>query len=223
MNRPEILRVVLALATMVAVSDCTSFSPRFPTDAGAMQADFGIVVARASYAQLTADYAVTNRHTANLVWGDVIKSQIHDLAFFRHKGAAPEWADAVVGDPVVVNGNPVNWGDWIAADVLDVPPLWPWRQSEAGSVVAIQPSYLESDYNVRGAMAVFVRGGGSSPGFSGGPVVDSKGRVVGVVSGPVELVLLKGQPYRKGDSVVIPSSTVWSEFHRLIKQEVAEK
>ena len=213
----------LAPLALALLTGCTSFSPRFPTDAGALQGTVLLVNERASYTQLTPDYAVTNDHTAHLVMGAVTRSDRYDLAYFKHHGIAPVWANAVLGEPVTLAGNPNSIADYVASIVFTIPPLWPDRETEASQVIAIRewtgsnPGHGQVPFD-----AVFFRGP-ARPGYSGGPVVDANHEVVGIMSASVASRPAHEYHYGVGDGIAIPTALVWSEFHRLVQPEVASK
>jgi hypothetical protein len=214
---------LLAPLTLALLTGCTSFSPRFPTDAGAMQGTVLLVNERASYTQLTPDYAVTNDHAAHLVMGGVTRSDRYDLAYFKHRGSPPVWSDAVLGEPVTLAGNPISGWDYVASVGFGIPPLWPDRETEASQVIALVqwgcpcPGKGQTPF-----AAVFFRGP-DRPGYSGGPVVNADREVVGVMSGVVTGRPAHEYHYGVGDGIAIPTALVWSEFHRLVQPEVASK
>lgn len=213
----------LAPLMLLALTECTSFAPRFPSDAGALQGPGVLSWHRAAYTQLTPEWAVTNRHADGLLFAHPVESKNFDLAFFRHAGTPPQWADAEMGEPVKVNGNPFGWADFAVFAVFDIPPIWANREQADGYVVTQAPWYGQAGgYTISGGMTLFIRGA-SEDGFSGGPIVDPKGRVVGVVWGPIEKLPPGEARYRIGDTAAVPSEVVWSEFRRLVPAEVAAR
>lgn len=210
---------IIAISAIATLSACTSYAPRSPTDAGAMQASLIVYNERASYTQLTPDYAVTNAHTAKLVDGAVIRSDRYDLAFFKHTGAAPRWGTSVPGDPVTLHGNPIGAWDYILGLGLGVPIVWPDRQLMQSQVIARMP-WTEKGHSP--VDTIFVSGPAIS-GYSGGPVVNEHNEVIGIMSARIAQVPAHEYHYGVGDGIVIPASTIWAEFYRLLNDQVAQK
>jgi hypothetical protein len=108
--------------------------------------------------------AVTNAHNANLLArGSVIGvRQDYDLLFFRTpKSAAPPTAAPVIGQSVSAYG---QGGD---------------RELRVARGVVREIKHCSGCT----APAYFVFAGNAGPGFSGGPVLDSAGRLVGITFG----------------------------------------
>jgi S1-C subfamily serine protease len=108
--------------------------------------------------------AVTNAHNANLldaknVIGVAAQS---DLMFFRAGGAAPPpTAAPVVGEDITAYGQDLDGKLRLAHGVV--------------SQITKTPGYDASPY--------FIFTGNAGPGFSGGPVVDAAGKLIGIVFG----------------------------------------
>ena len=108
--------------------------------------------------------AVTNAHNANLLArGSVIGvRQDYDLLFFRTpKSAAPPTAAPVIGQSVTAYGQGGDRELRVARGVVREIKQCP---------ACTAPAY-------------FVFAGNAGPGFSGGPVLDSLGRLVGITFG----------------------------------------
>lgn len=108
--------------------------------------------------------AVTNAHNANLVDPELEIGQAgdYDLLYFRDpRNAAPATAEPLVGGAVTAYGSDAQGGLRLA-------------HGEVREVVAcagcVEPAF-------------FTFSGNAGPGFSGGPVVDEAGRLVGIVFG----------------------------------------
>ena len=108
--------------------------------------------------------AVTNAHNANLidpknVIGVAIQS---DLMFFRAGGATPPLTAAPVGgEAITAYGQDLDGKLRLAHGVV--------------SQIARTPGYDASPY--------FIFTGNAGPGFSGGPVVDGSGKLIGITFG----------------------------------------
>ena len=108
--------------------------------------------------------AVTNAHNANLVDPQNVigTATLSDLMYFR-AGSVPPPATAmpVVGAAVTAYGEDVDGELRIAhGKVVEI---------------AVTPGYAASPY--------FIFQGDAGPGFSGGPVVDSSGKLIGITFG----------------------------------------
>ena len=108
--------------------------------------------------------AVTNAHNANLLAPNSVIGvrQDYDLLFFRtSRNASPQTAAPVIGQSVSAYGQGED------------------RQLRVayGVVKEIKPC------DGCGAPAYFVFAGNAGPGFSGGPVLDRSGRLVGITFG----------------------------------------
>ena len=135
--------------------------------------------------------AVTNAHNANLLEPKSVLGtrQDYDLLFFRtSKKAAPQTAAPIIGQGVIAYG---QGGD----SELRV----------AHGVVREIKQYLGCT-----APAYFVFAGNAGPGFSGGPVLDDSGRLVGITFG------YKDQG-RQRLIYAYDMSRVWAEFSALQK------
>jgi S1-C subfamily serine protease len=163
------------LACLVALAGCAVSSgvviPRIgdPVLAGAYIAlskttDMGIDHDEGAAVAIAPGIAVTNAHNANLVDpAQVIgTSTDYDLLFFRaDRTSAPPDAAPAIGEPVTAYGQGAS-GDLRVAH---------------GVVRAVQPC------PGCGPSAWFTFAGDAGPGFSGGPVVDAQGRLVGITFG----------------------------------------
>lgn len=135
--------------------------------------------------------AVTNAHNANLLArGSVIGvRQDYDLLFFRTpKSAAPPTAAPVIGQSVTAYGQGGDRDLRIARGVV--------REIKQCSGCT--------------APAYFVFAGNAGPGFSGGPVLDSSGRLVGITFGYKD-------ESRRRLIYAYDMSRVWAEFSALQK------
>jgi hypothetical protein len=108
--------------------------------------------------------AVTNAHNANLVDPENVigTATLSDLMFF-HAGAVPPPATAtpVVGAAVTAYGEDVDGNLRIAHGKV--------------AEITMTPGYATSPY--------FIFQGDAGPGFSGGPVVDASGKLIGITFG----------------------------------------
>jgi hypothetical protein len=108
--------------------------------------------------------AVTNAHNANLLEPKSVigTRQDYDLLFFRtSKAASPQTAPPVIGQSVTAYGQGGNGELRVAHGVVRTIEQCP---------TCTAPAYF-----------VFV--GNAGPGFSGGPVLDGSGRLVGITFG----------------------------------------
>ncbi len=108
--------------------------------------------------------AVTNAHNANLVDPKLVigTATLSDLMFFRAAGGAPPATAApVVGESVTAYGQDLNGKLRFASGVV--------RQ------IVMTPGYAASPY--------FIFFGDAGPGFSGGPVIDASGKLIGITFG----------------------------------------
>ena len=115
--------------------------------------------------EIAPGIAVTNVHNANLLdKNDIIASAMpsSDLLFFRRPGTAnPTTAAPVVGESVTAYGQDTDGR---------------LRQAHGTvSEIARTPGYADSPY--------FIFAGNAGPGFSGGPVVDAAGKLIGITFG----------------------------------------
>jgi hypothetical protein len=108
--------------------------------------------------------AVTNAHNANLLEPKSVIGvrQDYDLLFFRtSRNASPQTAAPVIGESVIAYGQGENRELRIAQGVVKEIKQCPGCTA---------PAY-------------FVFAGNAGPGFSGGPVLDRAGRLVGITFG----------------------------------------
>ena len=115
--------------------------------------------------RIAPDIAVTNAHNANLIDPRLVvaRDQDFDLLFFRSPGApAPQTADPSPGLDVIAYGQGADGELRVAHGVV--------RQ-------------IASCNGCGPEAAWFTFAGDAGPGFSGGPVLDEKGRLVGITFG----------------------------------------
>ena len=108
--------------------------------------------------------AVTNAHNANLLDPKNVIGvrQDYDLLFFRTpKSAMPQTAEPVIGQGVTAYGQGADGELRIAHGVV---------REIASCAGCTAPAY-------------FVFAGNAGPGFSGGPVLDGSGRLIGITFG----------------------------------------
>jgi hypothetical protein len=169
------LRGFLVLACLMAMAGCAVSSGMAaqqiadPVLAGAYIAlskatDLGIDHDEGAAVAIAPGIAVTNAHNANLVApGQVIGISIgYDLLFFRTaRNAAPPDAPVTIGEAVTAYGQGAGGELRIAH----------------GMVKALQPC------PGCGPSAWFTFAGDAGPGFSGGPVLDAQGHLLGITFG----------------------------------------
>jgi S1-C subfamily serine protease len=112
--------------------------------------------------------AVTNDHNSNLVTAREVLGfgSASDLMFFRtSRAVAPPVAAPVLGEAVTAYGQGTDRELRVAHGVI--------------CNIASTPGQIDSPY--------FIFSGNAGPGFSGGPVVDNAGRLVGITFGYVDL------------------------------------
>jgi hypothetical protein len=115
--------------------------------------------------RIAPDIAVTNAHNANLIDPSLVtaRDQDFDLLFFRSPGApAPQTAAPSPGLAVIAYGQGAEGELRVAHGVV--------RQ-------------IASCNGCGPEAAWFTFAGDAGPGFSGGPVLDEKGRLVGITFG----------------------------------------
>ena len=108
--------------------------------------------------------AATNAHNANLVDAKNVigTASLSDLMFFRANGGPPpSTAAPVVGESVTAYGQDTKGELRFASGVV--------RQ------IVMTPGYAASPY--------FIFFGDAGPGFSGGPVIDASGKLIGITFG----------------------------------------
>jgi hypothetical protein len=113
---------------------------------------------------LSPGIAVTNAHNANLIDPKAVIGQVgdYDLLYFRTaRSAAPATAEPVIGSAVTAYGADTDGRLRIAHGVV--------------RAITGCPGCKEAAY--------FTFAGDAGPGFSGGPVVDVQGRLIGIVFG----------------------------------------
>ena len=124
----------------------------------------GIDTADGAAVVIAPGIAVTNAHNANMLEPKNIigTRRDYDLLFFRTaKGAAPQTAMPVIGEGVTAYGQGGDRELRVAHGVVKE------IQQCAGCT----------------APAYFVFAGDAGPGFSGGPVLDGSGRLIGITFG----------------------------------------
>lgn len=168
--------------------------------------------------QLTPYVAVTDLHEQTLVFWKlhsvavtlpVLGAKKSGLIFFAHSGAAPTWMLHPPAEHVTFYGNHPNVGAAILEMTTGV--AVPSRGTLKG--------YLYSRSASSDGMGLFVvdmpwSGGGVGPvhGFSGGPVTDASGNVVGVT---LAEFMKPAAGYHLGDVLLFPASLVVREYDRL--------
>jgi hypothetical protein len=194
----------LILAGCVAAA----YPPSLPNGCIAYQNEFGAtVVARGCATQLSAHWAVMAKHESQLIPPGAIADPDYDLVFLPRDGDAPKWTDATAGEAVTAIGNPQP----IAPRVGN-----PAEESQAGWVLAVATWQGERDD--RQFPAIYFSGP-IRPGYSGGPVVNARGAVVGMtveVLSAVPVINRTGAVLNPGDGIALPAAFIEKEFDRVV-------
>ena len=171
-----VVRQIFALSLVLALAGCGTASgiavPQIsePAIAAAYlplsaRIHLGLDRAAGAAVEIAPGIAVTNAHNANLlddknIIGSAMPSS--DLLFFRRPGnARPAIAAPVVGEAVSAYGQDLDGKLRLAQGVI--------------TEIARTPGYADSPY--------FIFAGDAGPGFSGGPVVDASGKLIGITFG----------------------------------------
>ena len=164
-----VLLIVLGLAGCATPSGVATRAISQPGIAAAYQplsghSDLGLGRAAGAAMMIQPGIAVTNAHNANLldpkrVIGVATQS---DLMFFHADGGTPPATAApVTGEAVTAYGQDTDGRLRLAHGVV--------RQ------IVTVPGYSTSPY--------FIFAGNAGPGFSGGPVIDTDGKLIGITFG----------------------------------------
>jgi hypothetical protein len=124
----------------------------------------GLDPAAAAAMMVQPGIAVTNAHNANLVDAKRVigRGTQSDLLFFHANGGPPPATSApVMGEAVTAYGQDLDGKLRLAHGVV--------RQ------IVMVPGYSTSPY--------FIFAGNAGPGFSGGPVIDPDGKLIGITFG----------------------------------------
>lgn len=129
--------------------------------------DLGLRPAAGAAMVVLPGVAVTNAHNADLLDGRRVLGEAaqSDLLFFAATGTPPPTAPPAVGEAITAYGQDTDRKLRIAHGVVR-------------EIVKV-PGYSDSPY--------FTFSGDAGPGFSGGPVVDGEGRLIGITFGYKEL------------------------------------
>jgi hypothetical protein len=201
---------ILCGAAILPLAGCVaaSYPPALPNGCIAYQNEFGaLVVARGCATQLSAHWAVMAKHESQLAPPGAIADPDYDLVFFPRDGDAPKWADALTGEQVTAIGNPK--------------PLAPSRsnpdlETQAGRVLAV--ATWQGQWDDKEFPAIYFSGP-IRPGYSGGPVVNARGAVVGMTVEAllaVPMVNRTGAELEPGDGIALPAGLIEAEFARLV-------
>lgn len=200
---PGRLAWLIAGMGAVPLAACVSSlqPPQAPDRCIALQSGVAVlIIFRGCATQLNAHWAVMAKHEDRLIPPGAIVDPDYDLMFFPHAAPPPRWGDAKLGEPVTAYGNPSG----PAAG-----------ESRAGRVLAL--ASWQGSGDAAPFPAVYFRGP-IAPGFSGGPVVDESGAVVGMT---VEMLLAPprinrvGAKLEAGDGIALPAGLIRAEFARL--------
>jgi hypothetical protein len=130
----------------------------------------GIDTADGAAVVIAPGIAVTNAHNANLVDAQSVIGSVrdYDLMFFRTpRGMPPPTAPVQIGAAVTAYGQGAGGGLRIAHGVV---------RDITGCAGCTAPAYFTFSNGGRGE-------DDAGPGFSGGPVLDASGRLIGITFG----------------------------------------
>lgn len=209
------LTFVLGISGCVAspeqANGCIALTSGIPT----------VTTHRGCATQVDEHWAVTVAHVDDDLYGGIVigantRRSDYPLVFFPHDGKVPVWSrrELVSGESVKAYGNPGSVLDYLVG--LPIPT----REEVSGQY--IESSILcgtkeESFGRCSPVIWLHVQGG---HGYSGGPVVDGSGTVVGITDAggfAKRDAVIKGVSIARGDTVMaaFPASLVMDEFERL--------